>query len=73
MWEKLTIPVMVISIPIILQCNKQDIESALKPEVIQNRLSADGLPNFPAVAIEGKGIFETLRDIIVRVGKRLEI
>ena len=59
-------------IPVILQCNKQDLETALEPEDMQAKLSANGMPNFSAIAIEGKGVFETLRDIIVRVGRKLE-
>ncbi|MBC8183543.1 gliding-motility protein MglA [candidate division KSB1 bacterium] len=59
-------------IPVILQCNKQDTDSALKPEVIKEKLSANGLKFFPASAIQGKGVFETLTEIIVQVGKNLE-
>ena len=58
--------------PVILQCNKQDTDSALKPEVIKEKLSANGMKYFPASAIQGTGIFETLTEIIVQVGKSLE-
>ncbi|MBN1352513.1 gliding-motility protein MglA [candidate division KSB1 bacterium] len=57
------------SIPIILQCNKQDLASALKPEIIQKELSADDLSCYPARAIQSIGVFETLKEIIMRVGK----
>lgn len=61
------------TMPVILQSNKQDLKPALTPEIVQEKLSANGLPNFPAIAIQGKGVFETLREIIVRIGKSLEI
>lgn len=60
------------TMPVILQSNKQDLESALKPEIIQEKLAVNGLPNLPAIAIQGKGVFETLREIVVRIGKSLE-
>ena len=60
------------TISVILQSNKQDLEFALKPEAVQRKLSANGLPNFPAIAIQGKGVFETLQEIVVRIGKKLE-
>ena len=61
------------SIPVILQCNKQDLPAAFKPEVIQKHLSANGITSLPATATEGKGVFETLSDIIIKVGKKLEL
>ena len=60
-------------IPVILQCNKQDIATALKPEFIQQQLAANDISCYPAIAIQGTGIFETLREIIVRIGKSLEV
>ena len=57
------------TIPTILQCNKQDLPSALRPEIIQRALTANGLPCYPAVAIKNFGVFETLKEIIVRVGR----
>jgi len=60
-------------IPIVLQCNKQDLPTALAPEIIQKQLNADGLSCFPACAIESTGVFETLRDVIINVGKKLEL
>lgn len=57
------------NIPIILQCNKQDLASALKPEIIRKELSANGFTCLPAVAIQNIGVFETLKEVIVRVGR----
>lgn len=60
------------NIPLVLQCNKQDLPSALKPEEIKFQLLAHAFPCYPAIAIQGVGIFETLKDIMVRVAKKVE-
>lgn len=59
------------TVPTILQCNKQDLETALTPEEIQVQLSATELACYPAVAVQDIGVFETLRDVIVRVGQNI--
>jgi len=59
------------SVPIILQCNKQDLPDAVKPEIIRQKLAANHLTCFPAVAIKGIGVFETLQRVIVSVGQMI--
>lgn len=59
------------TVPTILQCNKQDLPYILKPDIIQQELSAYSLPCYSAVAIRSIGVFETLKEIIMRVGKMI--
>ncbi len=49
--------------PIVLQLNKQDLPDAITTETLQRLLDVDGLPILPAVAIESKGVSETLKTI----------
>lgn len=60
-------------IPVVLQVNKRDLPDALPVEMIQAVVDPEGLfPVFEAVATEGKGVFETLkevsRQVLARVG-----
>jgi len=50
-------------IPIVLQCNKQDLYNALSPAQIGYLLHADLLPSLPAIANQGNGVFDTLKTI----------
>lgn len=54
-------------VPTVLQCNKQDLENSLAPDAIQDRLGAEKLRYFPAAAIHGIGVIETLREILFMV------
>jgi Predicted GTPase len=49
--------------PIVLQCNKQDLFGALQPGDIKRLLRVQDLPGFPAVAMKGEGVLETLKAI----------
>jgi signal recognition particle receptor subunit beta len=57
--------------PIVLQCNKQDLPGALAPDVLRSHLKQNGVPCLGAVAIEGTGVFDTLKAIINLVMGRL--
>ncbi len=61
------------SIPVVVQCNKQDIENAVSPADFQKKLAADGVPCIPSSALTGSGVIETLNQIISNVGRMLEI
>jgi signal recognition particle receptor subunit beta len=50
-------------IPIVLQCNKQDLYNALTPVQISYLLHANLLPTLPAIARQGAGVFDTLKTI----------
>ncbi|RMH21737.1 MAG: gliding-motility protein MglA [Gemmatimonadetes bacterium] len=47
-------------IPFAIQYNKRDLSNAMPVEELRAQLNPTGVPDFEAVAIEGKGVFETL-------------
>ena len=51
------------TLPIIFQWNKQDLDEALSPFEMKRLLNAYDHPSFSATAIEGVGVFETLKEI----------
>ncbi len=58
-------------IPVIIQYNKQDLENALKPAELGDTLSLKDYPSTEAVAIQGMGVFETLRMTIELIMKNV--
>ncbi|MFI5280145.1 MAG: ATP/GTP-binding protein [Gemmatimonadales bacterium] len=61
------------TLPLVLQFNKQDLppELILKPAELDDALNFRGVPSFPADALHGRGVFETLKAISELVLKRL--
>jgi signal recognition particle receptor subunit beta len=55
------------TIPIILQCNKQDLPSAVPPETMRRTLRAESHLTFSAIAIRGSGVRETFKAITRQV------
>jgi len=51
------------SIPYVLQLNKRDLPNALPAEKLKGLLSQKDEPMFEAVAVQGVGVFETLKEI----------
>ncbi len=51
------------SIPLVLQFNKRDLSDLCSPEELDGALNRNGWPTYEAVAIQGKGVFETLKGI----------
>jgi len=51
------------NIPIILQYNKRDLDDILSFEEMESDLNSAGHPSFEAVAIEGQGVFATLKAV----------
>ena len=49
------------NVPIIVQLNKQDLPTALPPNILQSVLHIHGLPVLPAAATRGDGVFDTLK------------
>jgi len=47
-------------IPFAVQYNKRDLSNAMEMEELRSQLNPGGVPDFEGVAIEGKGVFETL-------------
>jgi len=48
------------SIPFSIQYNKRDLDNILPVEELRAQINPMGVPDFEGVAIEGKGVFETL-------------
>jgi mutual gliding-motility protein MglA len=58
-------------IPFVIQYNKRDL-SRIKPVAeMRAELNPMGVPDFEAVALEGKGVFETLKTVSKQVVKTL--
>lgn len=51
-------------IPFVLQCNKQDLPDAVPPDLLGRFLNVSDAPIFPAVAIQGQGTAESLKNIV---------
>ncbi len=59
------------TIPFVIQYNKRDLPDALPVEELRAQLNPSGVPDFEAVAVEGKGVFETLQAVSKLVVKSL--
>jgi hypothetical protein len=61
------------TVPLVMQYNKQDLprELILTPAELDDALNFRSVPSFPADALHGKGVFETLKAISELVLKRL--
>ncbi len=59
------------NIPIVLQWNKRDLPTAVPESELQDNLNPDELHSFPAVAVTGEGVFETLKAVSKAVIKTL--
>ena len=51
------------TIPYVLQLNKRDLPNALPVEELKKQLQAKGEPVVEGIAVQGIGIFETLREV----------
>ena len=58
-------------LPIVLQYNKRDLPNAVPREELRAHLNPMGLLEHDAVAIEGHGVFDTLRSVSKQVLKSL--
>lgn len=56
-----------LSLPLVIQFNKQDLPDALSPSVLRSVMRVNGHPTLGAVAIRGEGVFDTLRAITTAV------
>ncbi len=59
------------SIPLAIQYNKRDLDRIQPVETLRAQLNAEGVPDFEAVAIEGTGVFDTLKAVSKMVVKAL--
>ena len=54
-------------IPYVLQLNKRDLPNALTVDALKKDLVKKGEPVFEAVAFQGVGVFETLKEVARQV------
>ena len=61
------------SLPMVMQYNKQDLPESLAATVpeLSAALNFRSVPEFPADALQGNGVFDTLRSLGMRVLRRL--
>lgn len=59
------------TIPFVIQYNKRDLPDILSVEELRAILNPMGVPDFEAVAVEGKGVFPTLSAVSKLVVKSL--
>lgn len=57
--------------PWVLQYNKRDMPSAEPLEEMEKKLNFFGVPSFEAVAVQGQGVFNTLKETIKQVVSRV--
>ena len=55
------------TIPYVIQYNKRDLPNVISLEEMQKVLNPKGTPYFEGVAMSGKGVFETLKEIAKQV------
>jgi signal recognition particle receptor subunit beta len=58
-------------LPFVLQCNKQDLPSAMDPSLLRRQLARNGIPCFSTAAIFGSGVLDTLKAIINLVVRKV--
>ena len=60
-------------LPMVLQYNKQDLPSdlILSPQELDDAINFRGVPSFPADALRGGGVFETLKGISEQLLRKL--
>jgi signal recognition particle receptor subunit beta len=59
------------NLPIVLQWNKRDLPNAVPVEELRRQLNPMGLQEYEGVAVEGTGVFDTLRAVSKLVLKSL--
>jgi len=59
------------TIPFAIQYNKRDMPNILSVEELRAQINPMGVPDFEGIAIEGKGVFETLSCVSKLVVKSL--
>jgi signal recognition particle receptor subunit beta len=55
------------TMPFTIQYNKRDLPNVMDVEEMNEELNPGNVPNFPAVAVTGQGIFETLKEVARQV------
>lgn len=58
-------------IPIVFQYNKRDIPNPIPLKVLHAELNTFGAPELEAVAVQGRGVFDTLKEVSKGIFKSL--
>lgn len=62
------------TVPLVIQYNKRDLPNIVSLDELKSQLNGNNYPDFEAVASQGIGVFETLKEIarqvLANVGKR---
>ncbi len=58
-------------VPFVLQYNKRDMDNIIPMEELEQELNPEKFPAFPAVAVKGDGVFDTLKCVAKGVLKKL--
>ena len=59
-------------IPFVMQWNKRDMPDAIPVDELNQELNPEGYDNFEAVAINGVGVFDTLKCVAKQVLRQLQ-
>jgi len=58
-------------VPFVIQYNKRDMPDVIAIEELEQELNPEKFPSFPAVAVKGDGVFDTLKCVAKGVLKKL--
>jgi signal recognition particle receptor subunit beta len=58
-------------VPFVIQYNKRDMPEVIAIEELEQELNPEKFPSFPAVAVKGDGVFDTLKSVAKGVLKKL--
>jgi len=58
--------------PLVLQCNKRDLDDIVPVTILKKSLKMNGVPTFETIAIQGEGVLDGLKTIINRVVNKTE-
>jgi mutual gliding-motility protein MglA len=58
-------------VPFVVQYNKRDMNDVIPVEELEQELNPEKFPSFPAVAVNGDGVFDTLKCVAKGVLKKL--
>jgi hypothetical protein len=54
-------------VPLILQCNKRDLQDIMPVHFIKESLGLNGVPTYESIAVDGVGVIDSLKNIINEV------
>ena len=60
------------TLPLIVQFNKRDLPNAIPTQQLRILMNINGCPTFESVAIQGQGVFDTLKAVINSVVRNVQ-